>query len=264
MIERQEGRPAPAASESEAPPTGSARGDRTGTFTLGAAALAVVIAGGGWWQLSGDVADLRESQRLLLAELAGLRRSAVLDVSGAPARGSDDARVVMVEFSDYECPFCIRYTREILPELDAAYVATGRVRYVFRDFPIDELHPAAIRAHEAGRCATEQGRFWDLHYRLFSPPGTHGDADLEARAGEAGLSVADLRACLASGRAREAIAASVQEAVTLGATGTPSFFIGVNDPATRQLRLVRAVTGAQPFEVFKQALDAVLAQVEAR
>jgi protein-disulfide isomerase len=135
------------------------------------------------------------------------------------------------------------------------------VRYVFRDFPIDTLHPEAMRAHEAAQCAAEQDRFWDLHYRLFSAPGTHTDAELEARATEAGLNLPEWRECLASGRTRAAIEASVATAEGLGASGTPTFLIGLRDQATGRIRIVRGITGAQPFEVFQQALDAILTQL---
>ncbi len=244
-------------------PDSSPPPDRGGQrLPLAVAAAAVIGVAYVWFSLSNDITDLRERQRLLTEEVLSLRGSAMLDVAGAPARGSETAVLTVVEFSDYECPFCIKYAREILPEVDAAYIATGRVRYVFRDFPIDQLHPEAIRAHEAARCAGEQGRFWDLHYRLFSPPGSHTDAELEARAGEAGVSLPDWRACLASGRTRPAIEASIAAAEQLGATGTPTFFIGLRDPATDSVRVVRGITGAQPFEVFQQTLDAILAQIE--
>jgi len=231
-------------------------------LALGVAAVAIVAAAGVWFSVQNDMRDLRESQRMMAAELAELRGSAMLDVADAPARGRADAVVTIVEFSDYECPFCVKYTREILPQVDAAYVATGKVRYVFRDFPIDQLHPEAIRAHEAARCADEQGRFWDLHYRLFSAPGTHTDEQLEARAREAGVSLPEWRGCLDSGRTRPAIERSVTIATGLGATGTPTFFIGLRDPATGQIRVVRGITGAQPFEVFQETLDAILSQVD--
>lgn len=231
-------------------------------IALGVAAIAIVAAAWVWFSVQNDMRDLRESQRMMAADLAELRGSAMLDVSDAPARGREDAIVTIVEFSDYECPFCVKYTREILPQVDAAYVATGRVRYVFRDFPIDQLHPEAIRAHEASRCADEQGRFWDLHYRLFSAPGTHTDELLEAAARDAGVSVPEWRACLDSGRTRPIIERSVATAAGLGATGTPTFFIGLRDPATGQVRIVRGITGAQPFEVFQQTLDAILSQLD--
>ena len=229
---------------------------------LALAAVALVGAAYVWVSLSNDIGELRERQRVLAEEVLSLRGSAMLDVAGAPARGSDTAILTIVEFSDYECPFCIKYTREVLPQVDAAYIAPGKVRYVFRDFPIDQLHPQAVRAHEAARCADEQGRFWDLHYRLFSAPGSHTDDQLEARAAEAAVSLPEWRECLASGRTRAAIDASIAVAEGFGATGTPTFFIGLRDPETDRVRVVRGITGAQPFEVFQQTLEALLIQIE--
>lgn len=241
---------------------GPQAGGQPSRLPLAVALLALLAAAYVWFSLSNDLRELSERHQLLAEEVLSLRGSAMLDVAGAPARGSDTAVLTVVEFSDYECPFCIKYTREILPELDAAYVATGRVRYVFRDFPIDQLHPEAIRAHEAARCADEQGRFWDLHYRLFTAPGTHTDEDLAARATEAGVNLPEWRACLASGRTRPTIEASIAAAEGLGASGTPTFFIGLRDPATDRVRVIRGISGAQPFEVFQQTLDAILAQIE--
>ncbi len=241
---------------------GPQAGGQPSRLPLAVALLALVAAAYVWFSLSNDLRELRERHQLLAEEVLSLRGSAMLDVAGAPARGSETAVLTVVEFSDYECPFCIKYTREVLPELDAAYIATGKVRYVFRDFPIDQLHPEAIRAHEAARCADEQGRFWDLHYRLFTAPGTHTDEDLAARATEAGVNLPEWRACLASGRTRPTIEASIAVAEGLGASGTPTFFIGLRDPATDRVRVIRGIAGAQPFEVFQQTLDAILAQIE--
>ena len=106
------------------------------------------------------------------------------------------AKVALVEFSDYECPFCIRHFTQTMPQIQANYVDTGKIRYVFKDFPIDQLHPGAFQAHVAARCAAEQDRFWDLHRRLFSAPGTHEPPLLTARAQEAGLNVAQVTAAL--------------------------------------------------------------------
>ena len=234
----------------------------TDKLPLAVAVAALVVAGATWVTLSREITDLRTTQRQLSDDLAEARGVATLDVAGAEARGAADAVVTLIEFSDYECPYCIRYTREILPEIDRTYIATGRVRYVFKDFPIDELHPEAIRAHEAARCAAEQNRFWDMHYRLFSAAGTHTQAGLEAVATEAGLELPAWRDCVASGRTRDGIRATAAEAAGLGASGTPVFFVGIRDVDTDKVRLVRAITGAQPFDVFKQIIDAVLAQVD--
>lgn len=211
-------------------------------------------------RLSREIDDLRESQRQLGNEIASMRRTPLIDISDAPVRGDEDAVVTLIEYSDYECPFCIKYFLETLPRINADYVDTGRIKYVFRDFPVDELHPAAIKAHEASRCAREQGRFWEMHARLFSPPGTHETAALEALAREVGLDMDRFGECLASGRTNEDIRAVAGQAVSLGASGTPSFFVGLHDPATGQVRVLRGITGAQPYEVFQQTIDLVLEQ----
>jgi protein-disulfide isomerase len=244
-------------------PTGSAtpppRKPLQWAIVLPLVSLAVTF--GLWFQTRQELASLRTDQRALLADLNAARGNPVIDIAGAPVQGSADAPVTLIEFADYECPFCIRHFTQTMPMIEANYIKSGKVRYVFRDLPIDSLHPGAIRAHEAARCANEQGRFWELHNRLFSAPGTHGDAALEARASEAGLNVEALRACLASGRTEAAVRQSVAAAGQLGANGTPTFFIGVRDGNPDQIRIVQALAGAQPYSEFEKALDAVRKQV---
>ena len=150
-----------------------------------------------------------------------------------------------------------------MPEL-GNYIKTGKIRYVFRDFPVDQLHPEAIRAHEAAHCAGEQDKFWDLHTTLFSAPGTHTPHALEARATEAGLDLAAYRTCVASGRTTAGIRANAAEAIDLGANGTPAFFVGLRDRATNQVKVAQAITGAQPFSVFAQAFADALKQAETK
>jgi protein-disulfide isomerase len=204
-----------------------------------------------WYRTDRNLGEIRRA-------IAGLNRGPVIDLAGTPTLGPADAPVVLIEFSDYECPFCIRHTRETMPQIDANYIRPGRIQYAFRDFPIDQLHPEAIRAHEAGRCAAEQDKFWQLHKHLFSAPGTHTTQALEGLAGQAGLDVRAFAECLASGRTTAAVRAAGEFASDLGATGTPAFFVGVRDPATEEVRVVRAITGAQPYEVFAKTLDEVL------
>ena len=230
------------------------------------AAIALVVALGALGitfmsgrRLTGEVAALRDSVRQLASEVADAGQSAMLDVADAPARGPEDAVVTLIEFSDYECPFCLKHFQDTMPRLEADYIQTGKIRYVFRDFPIDQLHPEAIRAHEAAQCAREQGRFWEMHNRLFTGPGTHSDDDLNARASEAGVDLSALQACLESGRMTSVVRAVGADAIGLGANGTPAFFLGFRDPATDQVRVVRGITGAQPYEVFQQTLDALIA-----
>lgn len=246
-----------------------------GELGLILAIAALALAAAAWFvskrqldTLRHDLEALQDNQRQLAASVLTGRKDAagpvgqLIDVSEAPARGRADAVVTLVEFSDYECPFCIRHFQQTMPQLDANYIGPGKIRYVFRDFPIDSNHPQAIRAHEAARCALEQEKFWDIHTRLFSPPGTHEIPALEERAKEAGLNVGAFRSCLASGRTTAAVRQTEGIAETLGATGTPWFFVGLRDLKTNKVKVLKPIGGAQPFEQFAIALDAALKQAE--
>lgn len=210
-----------------------------------------------------EVEALKLQQAQMGEELRRLQqamgvRPASLSIGNAPSRGSANAPLVLVEFSDYECPFCIRHFTQTMPELDREYIQTGKLRYVFMDFPIDQLHPAALKAHEAARCAGEQGKFWELHDRLFSPAGTHGVPQLKNLASQVGVDRARFDACLDSGRMQGPVRASIDTASQLGADGTPQMYLGVAD-ANGTLRIIRSIRGAVPYGQFKQLLDGLLA-----
>lgn len=240
-------------------------GSRAGSLLLTIVPVLCLAATAGiWWQTHTELAAMRAQQRELVDVLDAMRSGPTLDISGAPAIGPEDAVVTLVEFSDYECPFCVRHFALTMPEIMAKYIRPGRIRYVFKDFPIDQLHPEAIRGHEAARCAGEQGKFWEMHGKMFSPAGTHTMEQLEARATEIGLALDTFRECMASGRFVQSIRDSVAKAAQLGANGTPAFFIGLRDPETDQVRLLEHVSGAQPFSEFERALEGALAQAAAR
>jgi len=203
---------------------------------------------------------LRDQVNQLATQLTANAALPTIDIDGAPRMGSDDALVVLVEYSDYECPFCMRYVQQTMPRIESDYVDTGRIQYVFRDFPIEQTHPEAIRAHEAARCAVDQGVFWPIHRRLFSPPGTHTLPQLTQLASETGLDIGSFEACLSTRASLADIRRLVAEAVTLGARGTPAFFVGLREPGTTEVRLLQSIEGAQPYEVFAQAIDRVLDQ----
>lgn len=245
-------------------------------IVLGIAALSLVVAVVGWVSTSRQIGELRSELANVQTAPRGAAAQnpqgpnapadatgAILDVAGAPALGPADAVVTLIEFSDYECPFCIRHFQQTMPEIRKQYIDTGKIRYVFRDFPIDQNHPQAIRAHEAAHCALEQQRFWDLHVRLFSSPGTHTPAALEDRAREAGLNEDQFRACIASGRTTPKVRATVNLVESLGATGTPWFFVGLRDPKTDHVKVLKSIGGAQPFSQFATALDAAAKEITA-
>ena len=165
------------------------------------------------------------------------------------ALGDPNAPVTIVEFSDYQCPFCAQHVRENLPQLQAEFVDTGRVRYVFKDFPIAGIHPQAPVAHEAARCAGEQGAYWAMHDQLYAGQSEWaGSSDATAifkrYASELGLDTNGFETCLKSGRWEEAVNADLAEGASLGARGTPTFFIDGYP-----------LVGAAPYETFQYAIS---------
>jgi protein-disulfide isomerase len=178
----------------------------------------------------------------------------VIPLEDSPAKGDAAAPVTVVEYSDYQCPFCWRHFQETMPQLQE-YIDAGQVRYVFKDYPIRRIHPEAQKAHEAARCARELGgdeAYWAMHDLLFASQeewaGSPESVAVFKRLGaEAGHDSAAFDACLDEGRYEAAVSADLAEGGELGITGTPTFFINGQ-------RLV----GAQPFAVFEQAINAAL------
>ena len=238
----------------------SARGSSPSSWSIVVSLACLGATLGFWYQTHAELTQIRQTQRDLAADVSAARGTPLLDMAGAPSLGSPDAPITLIEFADYECPFCLRHFTQTMPQIEANYIRTGKVRYIFRDFPIDQLHPGAIRAHEAARCATEQNRFWEMHRLMFSAPGSHTDAMLDAKAQEAGLKLDDYHACMASDRTVAAIKENVSLVTQLGATGTPTFFFGVREKGSEQIRIIQALAGAQPYSEFEQ----VFAKLAAR
>ena len=182
---------------------------------------------------------------------AGEVRVAGVRVDGDPATGPPDAPVTIVEFSDFQCPYCQAFSQQTLPLILSTY--RDRVRYVFRDFPIASIHPQAQKAAEAAECAFEQGRFWEYHDRLFLHQGALSLADLKTHARAVGLDGQAFERCLESGKYAHEVQKDLEDGLTSGVTGTPTFFInGVK------------VEGAQPFSVFQAVIERELARAPRR
>ena len=209
--------------------------------------------------------ELQEIKKLLLAKQPAAAapteppRELVLDVTGAPSKGDSGAKLVLIEYSDYQCPFCSRYVRDTLPMIERDYVKTGKIRYVFRDFPLESIHPNALLASEAAACANEQGKYWEMHDRLFGNQGTLATANMAAHAQAVGVEATSFQQCLAGGKYKESIRKGVADAVSLGVTGTPTFFIGTVSPNDSKVKVIRALKGAAPYANFKEVLDGLLA-----
>lgn len=167
----------------------------------------------------------------------------------AATLGDPDAPITIVEYTDYQCPYCQRHATETMPQLMDEMVETGRAYYVLKDFPLDSIHPAARTAAVAARCAGEQNAYWEMHDLLFqtqsqwSSEGVDTEQVLISLASDLELGVDAFRECLSSGRYDAAVQANLDEGVSLGVRGTPGFFI---DGYPLQ--------GAQPFNVFDYAV----------
>lgn len=167
-----------------------------------------------------------------------------VSVAGQPTRGPDNAKVTIVEFLDFECPFCKRYNDETLPRIEATY--GDKVRFVVRNFPL-AIHPAAEKAAEAGECAYAQGKFWEYHDLLFKNQSALDVDSLKRYARDLQLDGARFDTCLDGGEGAAQVSQDVGEGDRVAVSATPTFFVNGH-------RLV----GAQPYEQFKSAIDAAL------
>jgi protein-disulfide isomerase len=192
---------------------------------------------------------VRERQQQYVGELkarSGVRimleapRVAV-DASDDPSKGPATAPVTIVEFSDFQCPFCAR-VNPTLQKVKETYGDT--VRVVFRDFPLLQIHPQAAKAAEAATCANEQGKFWEMHDRLFANQQKLQVADLKQYAVELGLNAESFNQCLDSGKHEAEWKKDLEDGAKYGLSGTPAFFING-----------RLISGAQPLEAFTEIID---------
>lgn len=169
-----------------------------------------------------------------------------VDADDDPAYGPADAQITIIEFSDFECPYCLRWHTEVWPRLQETYA--DKIRLVYRDFPLYSIHPNAGPAAEAANCAGEQNQYWEFHDLLFSGGSSLGTKTYQAYAESLGLDLNQFNECVESRKYESEVEADYQYAVGIGIQSTPTFFInGV------------ALVGAQPFEVFQELIELELA-----
>jgi len=164
---------------------------------------------------------------------------------GRPVRGSKTAPIELIEFSDFQCPFCQRAN----PTVEQVLKTYGdRIKFVYRHFPLPN-HPAARPAAEAAACAQAQGKFWEYHDRLFANPTKLADPDLKAHAAAIGLDTGTFNTCFDNHQQKPGVDKDIADAEAVGVTGTPAFFVNG-----------RSIEGAQPFDAFKRVIDEELAR----
>lgn len=169
-----------------------------------------------------------------------------IDVGDDPVRGPADAPITIVEFSDFQCPFCSR-VNPTLKRLEETYA--GRIRVVFRDFPLLQIHPHAGKAAEAAGCADEQGKFWPMHDALFAAQDKLQPDDLKQHATQLGLDMDKFTQCLDSGRRTVEWRKDLTDGEAYGVSSTPAFFVNG-----------RMIVGAQPYEEFSAVVEDELAR----
>ncbi len=176
-----------------------------------------------------------------------------------PIIGNPDAKITIIEFSDFQCPFCARFNSQTLPLILEEYIEQGKVKLVFRDFPIQSIHPNALPAAVAAECANEQGKFKDMHDKLFDNQNEWNRQEtvdalslFSQYATEIQLEKEAFDSCLTSGENIDEIRKDLEDGRDYGVTGTPGFFIGNDQIGYVELK------GAQPFESFKKVIDAQL------
>ena len=197
------------------------------------------------------------SNRSLVRETANIggQTGTAVEVSADddPFLGPGKAKVTIIEFSDYQCPFCRSFWRDTLSQIKNEYIDSGKsVKFVYRDFPLSSIHPLAQKYAEAAECAEDQGKYWEMHDKIFQEQdklgqgtiGAYGIDDVKRWAVEIGLIGSEFSQCLDSGKYTDEVRKDFEDGSRAGANGTPTVFING-----------RIVVGSQPFENFKAIID---------
>jgi len=220
-------------------------------------------------------ADIEQSGSLVVGEKVDV------SVDDDPILGNPEAKITMVEFSDFQCLFCRRFWEEAFRQIKKEYIDTGKVRLVYRDYPLP-FHPAAQASAEASECADEQGKFWEMHDKIFEEQAkqgtetiTYGVSELKKWASQIGLDSAKFNQCLDSEKYKSEVEKDLADGSSYGVSGTPGFILMegneteidtglIADAQNKNQNIVPMpngnyfIGGAQPFSVFKAVIDSLL------
>ena len=184
----------------------------------------------------------------------------MVSIAGAAFQGRSDAPLTLVEFSDFQCPFCGRHVKQTMPQIVQEYIDTGKLKYVFRHFPLESIHAQAFKASEASECAADQRQFWPMHDRLFVSQAQLGPSQLPGHAAALGLNAPEFERCLASGKYAAKIRKDLADGQALGITGTPAFMLGRTVPGSQTVKVEVYTPGARAYAGFKQDFERLLGQ----
>ena len=182
-----------------------------------------------------------------------------VSVAGAPFMGEEKAQLTLIEYSDYQCPFCSRHSRNTMPQLTENYISNGKLKFVMREFPLTSLHPRAVAASLAALCANDQGKYWEMHNVLFDNQRKMSDDQIKSYAETIGLDVDAFVGCMDAGKYNDQVASDLAEGRGLGITGTPSFALGMTDPDDpNKVKVMKIIKGARSYESFAQQIELLL------
>ena len=207
-------------------------------------------------ELDNAIAELE--LKILEKQLPTNQPSIPLEISADndPIIGNPDAPIIIIEFSDFQCPFCARFHIQTLPTIMEEYIEKDTVKLVFRDFPIQSIHPNAVPASVAAECANEQGKFKQMHDILFEKQNEWSNLEtvyaielFNQYSEQINLEQEQFSSCLSTAKYVKEIQNDLNDGRTYGVTGTPGFFIGNQEMGFVELK------GAQPFESFKKVID---------
>jgi len=180
--------------------------------------------------------------------------SSVQSIADAAMKGSRDAAIVLIEYADFQCPYCGQFARRILPEIEKRYVSTGKLRVVFKHMPLHEIHPQAVMAAETAECARQQGKFWQMHDALFADQRLD-EASLVEKARTNGIGLEQFSECV-RGNGGVRVKQDLAAARALGLAVTPTFLIGRDVGGA--VKVEQILTGVREVDVFTSAIEALL------
>jgi len=181
-----------------------------------------------------------------------------ISVADDPSQKEGSPTLVLVELSDFQCPYCGQAAREMLPQVHEKFVRTGKVELIFVDLPLD-MHPQAFKAAEAAACAGDQKKFWEMHHHLFANQRDLAPEKLPIYAQEVGLDVDAFQKCLASGQHGAEIRQDMKEAQDLRITGTPAYLIGRRIAGGDEVEILQTIRGLPPYSYLETRLNELLA-----
>ena len=193
-----------------------------------------------------DVFKLNNSKDNVVKDDNEIVGEKIVSVGDDSMLGNKDAKVAIIEFSDYQCPYCKRFHTEAFEQLKKGYIDTGKVSFVYRDFPLS-FHQNSQKASESAECADEQGKFWEMHNAIFENQDNIAVSDLKKYAKDLGLDTNKFNDCMDLGRMEKEVKKDFADGSAAGVTGTPTFFING-----------KMLVGAQPYSAFKQIIDPLL------